>query len=179
MKQSELQIELNKFRDYVISQARANLTRGGKNVSNSLYNSLKGNVKAMPNSFIMDFSMEEYGFYQDQGVKGKKSSSKAPSSPFKFGSGKGPKGGLTSGINNWVRKKRFQFSDKKTGKFLSYDSTAFLITRSIYNKGIAPSLFFTTPFNKAFKNLPDDLVKAYGLDAMKLFNTVTKTKQIK
>lgn len=179
MNQSELQVELNKFRDYVVSQAKANLTRGGKNVSNSLYNSLKGNVKAMPNSFSMDFSMEEYGFYQDQGVKGKKSSSKAPNSPFKFGSGKGAKGGLTSGINNWVRKKRFQFSDKKTGKFLSYDSTAFLITRSIYNKGIAPSLFFTTPFNKAFKNLPDDLVKAYGLDAMKLFNTVTKTKQIK
>ena len=70
MKQTELQKELNKFRDYVVSQAKANLTRGGKNVSKGLYNSIKGNVKANPNSFEMDFSMEEYGFYQDKGVSG-------------------------------------------------------------------------------------------------------------
>jgi ABC-type bacteriocin/lantibiotic exporter with double-glycine peptidase domain len=38
-------------------------------------NSIKGNVKAMPNSFSMNFEMEEYGFYQDKGVKGKSSSS--------------------------------------------------------------------------------------------------------
>jgi hypothetical protein len=63
MQQSELQLELNKFRDYVISQAKANLTRGGKNVSKCLYNSIKGNVKANPNSFEMEFSMDEYGIY--------------------------------------------------------------------------------------------------------------------
>jgi len=68
MEKSELQIELNKFRDYVISQAKANLTKQRKNVSKSLYNSIKGNVKAMPNSFSMEFMMEEYGFYQDKGV---------------------------------------------------------------------------------------------------------------
>ena len=49
MKQSELQLELNKFRDYVVSQAKSNLTRQGKNSSKSLYNSIKGNVKANPN----------------------------------------------------------------------------------------------------------------------------------
>lgn len=179
MNQSELQVELNKFRDYVVSQAKANLTRQRKNSSKSLYNSIKGNVKAMSNSFSMNFEMEEYGIYQDLGVKGKSSSSKAPNSPFRFGSGKGQSGGLTKGINKWVKKKRFQFSDKKTGKFLSYDSTAFLITRSIYHKGIAPSLFFTKPFEKAYKRLPQDLVEAFGLDAIKLFNTTTFPKQIK
>ena len=179
MKQEEVQKELNKFRDYVVKQAKYNLVRKHKISTKSLYNSIKGNVKAMPNSFSMDFSMEEYGLYQDKGVKGKTSSSKAPQSPYRFGSGTGKKGGLTAGINKWVKKKRFQFKNKETGKFLSYDSTAFLITRSIYNKGMKPSLFFTKPFEDAFKRLPQDLVEAYGLDAIKLFNTVTFPKQIK
>lgn len=174
MNQSEIQTELNKFRDYVILKAKANLTRGNKNVSKTLLNSIKGTVKSMPNSFSMDFSMEEYGMYQDKGVRGKKSSAKAPNSPFKFGTGSGQKGGLTSGINKWVRQKQFQFSDRKTGQFLSYKSTAFLISRSIYNKGIKQSLFFTTPFETAYKKLPDDIVKAFGLDVQKLFNTTTQ-----
>ena len=53
---------------------------------------------------------------------------------------------------------------------MSYKSTAFLITRSIYNKGIKPSLFFTKPFEKAFKNLNKDLVEAYKLDVEKLMS---------
>ena len=177
MKQSELQIELNKFRDLVVKRAKDNLVRQGKISSKSLYNSIKGNVKAMPNSFSMTFEMEEHGLYQDQGVKGKKSPAKAPNSPFQFGRGTGEKGGLTKGINKWVRKKQFQFTDRKSGKFLSYDSTAFLISRSIYNKGMSPSLFFTKPFEKAYKRLPSDLVEAFGLDAIKLFNTTTFPKQ--
>ena len=47
---------------------------------------------------------------------------------------------------------------------MSYNSTAFLISRSIWNKGLKPSLFFTKPFEKAFKTLPDKILKAYGLD---------------
>ena len=47
---------------------------------------------------------------------------------------------------------------------LSYQNTSFLISRSIYHKGIKPSLFFTKPFEKAFERLPDELVEAYGLD---------------
>ena len=37
--------ELNRFAKYVISQSRANLTRGKKSVSKELYNSLDSNVK--------------------------------------------------------------------------------------------------------------------------------------
>jgi len=177
MKQSELQVELNKFRDLVVKQAKYNLVRQRKITSKNLYNSIKGNVKAMPNSFSMNFEMEEYGMYQDQGVRGKTSSAKAPNSPFRFGSGKGQSVGLTKGINKWVRQKRFQFKNKENGQFLSYDSTAFLITRSIYNKGIKSSLFFTKPFEKAFSRLPTDLVEAFGLDAMKLFKDTTFKNQ--
>jgi len=177
MNQEEVQKELNKFRDIVVKRAKDNLVRQGKISSKSLYNSIKGNVKAMPNSFSMTFEMEEHGLYQDQGVKGKKSPAKAPNSPFQFGRGTGEKGGLTKGINKWVRKKQFQFTDRKSGKFLSYDSTAFLISRSIYNKGMSPSLFFTKPFEQAFQRLSSDLVEAYGLDIVKLFNKTIVPKQ--
>jgi hypothetical protein len=168
------QEELDKFKKYVIQQSKSNLSKQGRNVSSKLYNSIKGEAKVMPNSFSLEFMMEEYGAYLDQGVKGKNSSTKAPNSPFKFGSGKGKKGGLTNGIEKWVKARRFQFRDKETGKFLSYKSTAFLITRSIYSKGTKPTLFFTKPFEKAFDKLPESLVVKYGLDSLKLFNQTIK-----
>lgn len=168
------QEELDKFKKYVIQQSKSNLSKQGRNVTSKLYNSIKGEAKVMPNSFSLEFTMEEHGAYLDQGVKGKNSSSKAPNSPFKFGSGKGKKGGLTNGIEKWVKARRFQFRDKETGKFLSYKSTAFLITRSIYSKGTKPTLFFTKPFEKAFDKLPESLVVKYGLDSLKLFNQTIK-----
>lgn len=162
--QEEVKKSLEYFNKYVIQQARTNLTKGGHNVNKQLYNSLKAELNVSKNSFSDSFFMEDYGKFQDKGVRGKFSSSKAPNSPFKFGTGSGRKGGLTEGIQQWVRVRRFQFSDKKTGKFMSYDSTAFLITRSIYAKGLKPTEFFTKPFERAFEKLPQELTEAFGLD---------------
>lgn len=165
MELKETQATIKRFKDYVISQAKANLTRQRKNVSKSLYNSIKGEIISEGNYTIVGFVMDEHGAYQDQGVKGKFSSSKAPNSPFKFGSGKGKKGGLTNGIEKWVNQKRIQFKDKETGRFLSYKSTAFIIARSIFAKGLKPSLFFTKPFEKGYMKYIDiDLMKAFSQD---------------
>lgn len=156
---------IKKFRSYVIQQSRSNLTKGGKNVSSKLYNSINSEVLKENNYTLINFSMEEYGAYQDQGVRGKFKSAKAPNSPFKFGSGKGKEGGLTQGIDKWVRNKGIQFRDKKSGKFLSYQSTAFIITRSIYQTGIRPSLFFTKPYEIAKdRYLGKELIKAFKAD---------------
>lgn len=190
MKQSELQIELNKFRDYVISQAKANLTRGKKNVSKGLYNSIKGNVKASPNSFEMSFSMDEYGTFVDKGVKGKDPSKvspnakitgqQAPNSPYKFGTGSasGQWGMFVSNIEKWARRRNVRFRDDK-GKYKkgSYKSLSYVIASNIYARGLKPSLFFTTPFQKAYKNLPNQLVEKFGLEAEKLFKSTTFPKQ--
>jgi hypothetical protein len=173
MQKDEIQKALERFREHVVNQAKRNLTQKDKNVSKKLHQSIKGDVKAMPNSIAMYFSMEEYGAYQDLGVKGKRSSAKAPNSPFKFGSGTGKKGGLTEAMKKWVARRRIQFKDKE-GKYMSYDSTAWLMTKSIYSKGIKPSLFFTKPFEAAYKNLPDELIEMYGLEASKLFFDIIK-----
>lgn len=162
---TETEKVLKKFRDYVIQQSRSNLSKGGKNVSKELYNSLKGEILTENNYSLIGFSMAEYGQFQDQGVKGKSSSAKAPNSPFKFGSGTGKKGGLTNSILKWVQARRIQFKDKKSGKFMSYKSTGYLISRSIFHKGIKPSMFFTKPFEAGYKKYIDtDLFKAFGQD---------------
>lgn len=173
---SNVEKELKNFAKYVVTKARVNLRGSDKNSSGKLAKSLDSDVKVSKNSFQLAFMMEDYGVFQDKGVRGKSSSAKAPNSPFKFGSGTGKKGGLSEGINKWVKRKRFQFRDKKSGRFLSYDSTAFLISRSIYHKGIAPSLFFTKPFEKAFKGLNKDLVEAYKLDVEKLMENSINNK---
>ena len=169
LRESGLQAALDKFKASVIKQARTNLSKGDRNVSRKLYNSLKGEAKVYAKGYFLNFQMEEYGNYQDKGVKGKRSSSRAPNSPYKFGSGKGAKGGLTEGIQRWVKARKFQFKDKK-GKFLSYDATAWIITRSIYAKGIRPTLFFTKPFEAAYKRLPQELVNDLKIDLEKIFN---------
>jgi hypothetical protein len=104
-----------------------------------------------------------YWKFQDYGVQGKSSSTKAPNSPFRFGTGSGMKGGLSRAIEKWVAARRFQFRDKK-GRFLSYDSTAFLVSRSIYNKGIKTTSFFTRPFQLKFEQLPQEIATAYALE---------------
>lgn len=155
---------LEAFNKYVIKQARTNLTKGNKNVSKKLYDSLKATTKVNPNSIENYIEMEQYGQFLDLGVKGKVSGQRAPNSPFKFGSGTGKPGGLTEGIRGWVKARRFQFKNRENGKFMSYEQTAQLITRSIYLKGTKPTLFFSKPFAKGFESLPDELIKAYGLD---------------
>ncbi len=171
---AEIYKALDRFVKHVTSRAKANLTNGDRNVSKRLYNSIKGEVTINSERTTVKFFMEKYGDFQDQGVKGKNSSAKAPNSPFKFGSGRGKAGGLTDSIQKWVEARRFQFKDRKTGKFLSYRATAFLITRSIYSKGLKPTLFFTKPYQAALKNLPQELAKEYGLEVKKLFKESIK-----
>ena len=166
--------ELKKFGAYVVKQAKTNLTKKKKSDTKGLYNSIKFDSKATANSFELSFTMSEHGKFIDKGVKGFSSSSKAPNSPYKFGTGTGKKGGLTNGVDGWVQRKRIQFKDKKTGKFMSYKQTAYLIRNSIWHKGIETTNFFTKPFEAAFKRLPDDLIKAFGLEVDNLLNFTTK-----
>jgi hypothetical protein len=161
---------LQRFQQHVVSQSKRNLTTKNKNVSKGLYNSIKGDVKQSANSIQILFTMLDYGFYQDRGVKGVKSGRSL--SGFKFGTGSGKQGGLSEGIYKWVKARKIQFKDRKTGRFMSSQQTANLITRSIWNKGIKPTEFFSKPFEAAYKNLPGELVETYGLEAERLFDQI-------
>ena len=147
---------LNAFAKYVIQQSRSNLSKQNKNVDKKLYNSLDKEIDVGANSFRLAFLMEDYGTFQDKGVSG---TQKKYNTPFSYKSKKPP----LKPITDWVKKRRFQFR-KDNGKFMSYQSTAFLVRNGIFKNGIKPSLFFTKPFEKAFERLPNELVEAYGLD---------------
>ena len=160
--------ELNRFAKYVISQSRANLTRGKKNSSKDLYNSLDSEVKVSKNSFELSFLMEEYGVFQDKGVSGVK---KKYNTKYAYTTKMPP----PSKMDKWIVKKGIAPRDKN-GKFISRKSLQFMIARSIFNNGIKPSLFFTKPFEKAFKNLNKDLVEAYKLDVEQLMKNTINNK---
>jgi len=173
--------ELNRFAKYVISQSRANLTRGKKNSSKELYNSLDSNVKVSKNSFELTFLMEEYGVFQDKGVKGTKSNYvENKDSPFSYKS-KGGKNGLKGmpppkAFDKWIVRKGLKGIRDKKGQFISRKSLQFMIARSVFEKGVKASMFFTKPFEKAFKGLNKDLVEAYKLDVEALMKNSINNK---
>jgi len=157
---------LDRFIKHVVSQAKKNLTTTGKNASKKLYNSIKGEAKAFPNSIGIYFDMEEYGFFQDKGVSGVK---KKYDTPFSYKSKMPP----PKAFDKWTVRKGLA-PRGKGGQFKSRKGLNFAIARSIFEKGIKPSLFFTKPFEAAFKKLPDDLVDSYGLDVVDLFDSIMK-----
>ena len=160
MTKSELQIELEKFRDQVIEEAKENLRRLGKD-GGKLIDSIEGRVQANENSFEMEFSMEDYGIFQDKGVSGKR---KKYNTEFTYKDKMPP----PRAFDKWIVRKGI--APRNKGKFASRKSLQFMIARGVYMNGIKPSLFFTKPFEKAFKELPDTLIEAFGLDAVKLFD---------
>ena len=160
----ELQLKaLEEFRDFVIENAKQNLST--KNASGKLKDSFKATVKVMPNSMTFMFEMEEYGWYQDKGVSGVK---QKYNTPFSYKTKMPP----PSKLDKWIVRRGLAPRDK--GKFTGRKSLQFLIARSIFEKGIKPSLWFTKPFEQGFKGLPDTLIDRYGLESEKLFNQIMK-----
>ena len=159
---------LNKFAKYVVQQSRSNLTKGKKNASKSLYNSIQAKQSTGANSFSLSFIMEDYAMYQDKGVSG---TEKKYNTPFKYTNKMPP----IKPLADWAKFKNIRLRDAK-GKFAkgNYKTIGFLISRSIYRKGIKPSLFFTKPFERSFKNLPDEVVKAFALEIEDLLDFTTK-----
>jgi hypothetical protein len=158
---------LNRFIRHVVSQAKKNLTTGNRNASKKLYNSIKGEAKSFENSIGIYFEMEPYGLFQDQGVEGTKSGKSF--SNFKYTNKMPP----AKAFDKWAVRKGLA-PREKGGKFKSRKGLNFAIARSIFEKGIKPSLFFTKPFEAAFKNLPDEMVEVFGLEAEQMFDDIMK-----
>ena len=177
-RQELVEATLTKFAKRVIQQARTNLTKKKKNFDKTLYNSLTYTLNVSKNSFYLNFYMEDYGAYQDEGVKGaggtrKTTSSfnrrnnkgkiwkqKAPNSRFKFKEGKKPS---VKHFKKWAESKGL---------------SPYAVRESVFRQGISPSRFFTTPFRLQFQKLPQELIDAFGLgpDDFQMFATNPKNK---
>ncbi len=174
----ETKSALERFAKRVVKQARTNLTKGKKNVSKELYDSLGYDLNVHKNSFSLFMIMEDYGQFQDLGVKG------ANPSLVKNGRQKGHLGRFTfrnkmlplEPLIKWAKFRNIRLRDAK-GRFSkgNYRTIGFILQKRIFAQGIKPSLFFTKPFVNAFKDLPEEVVEAFGLDLTD-FISHTKTK---
>ena len=163
MQLKELQEALNKFGKYVVQQSRTNLTKGRKNASKKLYDSLNYAIENKEGNLSIVFDMEDYGEFQDKGVSGKKIKY---NTPYSYKTKMPP----PNKLDKWIVRKGLKGTRDEKGKFISRKSLQFIIARSIYNKGIKPSLFFTRPFEKAYERLPDELREKFILDIEKEFD---------
>ena len=155
-----LEAVLTKFAKFVIQQARTNLTKGRHNFDKTLYNSLQYKLFVGENSFTLGIEMEDYGDFQDKGVRGaggtRKTTSafnrrnnkgkiwkqKAPNSPYSFKDGKKPS---VKHFKRWSESKGLN---------------PFAVRESVFRQGITPTKFFSTPFKIAFNRLPPDIANA-------------------
>lgn len=168
---SEFKQAIEAYAKYVVQQARSNLSKGKNNASKQLYNSLSYEVKQNRTSggqfatgYNAEFFMEDYGIYQDQGVHGAKSSYvENRNSPFRYKTKQPP----TRAFDKWIKTKGIKGRDKKTGRFISDQSLKFLIARSIKNKGIRATMFFTKPFEAGIKKFENDIASGYGDDILR------------
>ena len=164
---ANMEAAFDAFGKYLVQQSRTNLSKRKRIDRKGLYDSLGYEFKRHPNSFMFAFTMAEYGKFVDKGVQGVSQSKKAPKSPYKFGSGNGPKGGFRPAIDGWVKRKGILFRDRTTGRMMSREQTSFLIRNSIWHTGLETTNFFSRPFELAFKRLPGEIIEAYGLDVEK------------
>jgi hypothetical protein len=155
MLNEETQKALSKFAKNVVQESKNNLRDQKKNASYKLWKSITYDLKVHKSSFSLDFLMEDYGHYQDKGVSGK---IRKFNTPFSYKNNPPP----PSAFDKWIVAKGI--APRQNGKFASRKTLQKAISRRIFNYGIKPSLFFTKPFEKHFKNIPNEVVEAYGLD---------------
>ena len=166
--------ELERFFKEVIKQSRSNLTKGGHNASKDLYKKMDYDITVSKNSIDVDFLLPigpgqsigdiPYGEYLDKGVKGTKEGKSLAN--YKYTTKKPP----VKFLRTWLK--------RKTGKFRSKDlnSRAFAVQNIIYQRGIKPTEFFSKPFEREFKKLPEELIEAYGLDVEQFMDFVLNKK---
>ena len=152
---------LEKYAKYVIQQSRSNLTKRRSNATKRLYNSLEYVIQGTRETF----KSEDYGQFIDKGVKGSKSTySESRNSPFRYSSKQPP----SDSITKWAKIRGIQGRDKKTGRFITNKSLSFLIARSIKEKGIRSTMFFTKPFEAGIDKYSDEMIEAIFNDNIKL-----------
>tara|TARA_R110002124_G_scaffold279449_1_gene452014 strand:+ start:257 stop:778 length:522 start_codon:yes stop_codon:yes gene_type:complete len=167
MKLENFEKSIEKYANYVIQQARTNLTKND-NKDGKLYNSLSYKISSTAYSFVVRFFMENYGIFQDKGVKGTESNYIENSkSPFSYKS-KGGKFGLKGmpppkAFDKWTVRKGLAPRDSK-GRFLERKTLNFLIARSIFKKGIKSTNFFSKPFEKGQIKYGDDFLQGIAKD---------------
>lgn len=177
MKTDNIERFLKSFGKYIIKQSRTNLTKGKKNVTKDLYDSLNFKIITDNKGFTIEFPMAEYGTFVDKGVSGNQNKrqykdymGKKVPSPYKYTTRQPPSGIL----EKWISARGLKGRDAR-GRYITNKSFAFLIARSIKAKGIKGISFFQRPMELGLKRFGSDLLNALKGDISESLNkTIVK-----
>ena len=173
----EIKQAFETFGKEVIQEARSNLTRKDKNVSKELYNGLNYEFEGYKNGFRFVINMPEYGMYQDLGVKGSestyaktKTAQSKSKTTFSYKNKMPPSGNL----DMWVIRRGLGDTRDESGRFISRKSIVFAIRKSIFQKGIEASEWFTRAFELKYKRLTPKIEDALAISMEKLLDFTIK-----
>ena len=166
METKSIEQYLNSFGKQVVNRAKSGLgkAKGGKT---ALAQTIRFEVKPDTDGFVVKFYMADYGTFLDKGVSGTKKNQsyknyekKIESSPYSYKKKQPP----PDILSKWIKKKGIKGRDKKTGRFISNLSLAFIIGRSIKRDGIKSLSFFQKPLGLGMKEFGKDLLGAIKTD---------------
>ena len=173
----------------VVKEGKSILKRKKKTTSsNTLYNDFDYLVTASDSAVTLEFEFggaEDYWAFVDEGVKGAGGyqgyatpKSRGQGSPFKFGSKMPPMQPLLKWIQNkGIRgrvNRKWKTAGNKGGQFITNKSFAFLIQRSIYQRGLERTQFFSKPFTQQLNKESDEIVKAFADDLELAMDKIVK-----
>jgi|TARA_R110000744_G_scaffold214666_5_gene333458 hypothetical protein len=169
---------LTNFGKYVVKQARTKLTKGKKNATKELYDSISYKVIKSADGVDVQFLMKYYGQFVDKGVSGVKVKrgftnyqGETLTSPYKRTKQPPP-----APLEKWIKIRGLKGRDKATGRFITNKSFAFLIGRSIKNKGAKALMFFQRPLGLALKTFGTDLQVAINKDIQDVLDNIKFNK---
>jgi hypothetical protein len=158
---------LAEVRDLIIKESKENLIAAKKG-GGALESSIKGTqVSEKGNSLRFQILMEDYATFVDKGVSGTKIKY---DTPYSYKDKMPP----PSALDKWIVRKGIAPRDDK-GRFIPRKTLQFLIARSIFTKGIKPSLFYTKPYHKYLKDISKRLAKSYRVDVKDFTEFIIKT----
>ena len=165
---------LNSFGKQVVNRAKGNLQRA-KGGNSALETSIEFEVVTDVDGFSVIFYMSDYGTFVDKGVSGNQQTQKYKNylgkviaSPYKYTTKQPPPNILAK----WISKKGIKGRDKKTGRFISNMSLAFIIGRKIKRDGIKGISFFQKPLGLGLKQFGKDLLGNVKEDIIDTLNKI-------
>ena len=146
--------------------ARISLRKQDKVNTGALYNSMSVAVGEDKDGYFVNITPQvHYWEFVDKGVQGASRNifSRQSESPFKFGSGKGPRG-LRGAIDKWTVQKNIEGTRDAQGRFVTRKSLVFMISRAIYNRGLKPTFFISDTMKRLKPKAMQMLGLALGQD---------------
>ena len=174
MKPENLERYLYSFASNVVMKAQGILNANKGNTA--LGQSIRAQVIPDGDGYSTQFYMADYGTFVDEGVSGNKKQRKFTNwkqeqivSSYKYKNKQPPPGILAK----WIKKKGIKGRDKKSGRFISHLSLAYIIGRKIKRDGIKGLSFFQKPLGLGMKQFGQHLL---GAIAEYIKNSISKTQ---